>query len=171
MRNRSLGVALVVLMVLTAGCSKSKTTTESVATTRAPGSVSTTTAGGSATTASDGSSSNGSSGTVSGVPNAKCINFAMAWAQIYSKVGSAGSGANSNALKDELKNMQGAVPSEIKDDFNTIAAAYTTYLQALSDAGNDPTKLAAAAEKLNNPDLQTASDNINKWTDANCKGQ
>jgi len=172
MRIRGLGLAaLVALMVLTAGCGKSKSSNESVATTRASGSgsQSSTTAGGSATTGAGNGGGNGSSGSVSGLPDAQCINFAIKWAQLASQFGGAAAGSGNSNLKSELSAMQGSVPSEIKDDFNTVATAYSDYMQAVQSAGSDPTKLATAASKIDTPDVQKASANIDKWTSAHCK--
>jgi hypothetical protein len=87
-------------------------------------------------------------------------------------------------LKTEAQQMQAlaaAAPSEVRDDFETFAAAFSSFLHTLDKAGykagsNAPptaaqvAALTQAAKSLNTPKLQRAEQHLTAWARKNCKG-
>jgi hypothetical protein len=87
-------------------------------------------------------------------------------------------------LKTEAQQMQAlasAAPSGVRDDFETFAAAFSSFLHTLDKAGykagsNAPptaaqvAALTKAAKSLNTPKLQHAEQHLSAWASKNCKG-
>ena len=70
--------------------------------------------------------------------------------------------------------MKSRVPSDLKDDVETLQSAIVPFAQAVKAAGGDMTKAAQdpnvqkALQAMSSADVQTASTNITKWTEAGC---
>lgn len=88
-----------------------------------------------------------------------------------------------NKLAQEMQALANAAPAEIRSDFQTVAAAFTSYLGALQKAGYKPGKtltsppsatqiaaLTKAAQSFNTPKLAKAEQHLQNWVDKNCKG-
>ncbi|HEY6055638.1 MAG TPA: hypothetical protein VIU86_17030 [Gaiellaceae bacterium] len=84
------------------------------------------------------------------------------------------------ALADTAKafgKMADAAPSEIRDEFHTLAGAFEDYAKTLKDAGvttgKTPTaaqlaQLVEAAKAFAKPDVKAAQEKISTWAAANC---
>jgi hypothetical protein len=73
--------------------------------------------------------------------------------------------------------MADAAPSEIRDEFHTLAGAFEAYAKTLKDAGvatgKTPTaaqlaQVVEAAKAFAKPDVQAAQQRISTWAAANC---
>ena len=78
-------------------------------------------------------------------------------------------------LKADTEELAGDIPSEIKDDFDTYAAGIQAYADAMQGVNFedilDPAvqqKLEDASAMLDTPEMQQASDNIEKYFDETC---
>jgi len=178
MRFKAILFALVlVLVVVAAGCGSKK----SASTTGGAGTTTTTPAasgsGGGGTT----TSSSGSSGTPSFASTKNCLQLATV-GQKFSQAMAATSGTGKTDLTvvaNAYKAMASAAPSAIRSDFETIAAAFSSYASALKKAGFTPGKvptasqmvaLAAASKSFSAPKLQAAEQHLSAWGTKNCSG-
>ena len=92
------------------------------------------------------------------------------------------SGSAETRLENEAKLFQqyaNAAPAEVRGDFQTLAAAFTTYLHALAKAGIKPgtiptaaqiAQIQAAAKAFSSPKLRLAEQHLVAWAQANCGG-
>ena len=160
------GASLVVVGGLMAGCGggSSKPKAETTGTT----------AGGSTATA-DPSAVAGALALSSSDCRAAIQAFAAGPAAAFS-----GGGGNLSQLADNLKKVQNAAPSEIKDDWAYVVEYYVKIANAAKDAGIDFTKpetftpdkiqkLSAASEGIDQARIQTASEKISKYFADHCK--
>ena len=108
-----------------------------------------------------------------------CLAFAGLAAQV-AKTMSASYSASPGAAADELQALADAAPSDIKGDLQTIAAAFSDYLQAVQDSGytfgstTPPTQaqiaaLVSAARVFNTAKLTAAEQRLAHWEKQNCK--
>jgi hypothetical protein len=91
-----------------------------------------------------------------------------------------GNGTSSiDAESNALSQIANAAPSEIRDDFKTFAAAFSTYAGALKKAGYKPgstpsaaqiASIAAAAQQFGSPKLKAAETHLTAWAHKNCAG-
>lgn len=84
------------------------------------------------------------------------------------------------ALADTAKafgKMADAAPSEIRDEFHTLAGAFEDYAKTLKDSGvatgKTPTaaqlaQVVEAAKAFAKPDVKSAQEKISTWAAANC---
>ncbi len=179
MRPRSIvAVTLVAgLVAIAAGCGgggkKSSTSTPSGGTTHTM-----------TTTKTETSGSGGGSGSTPSFASAKnCQDLAGLAAKAQSAITSA-SGNPATALQSEANVLQGlanAAPSDIRDDFRTMATAFSAFVSALQKAGYKPgsttapsaTQIAAltkAAKSLDTTKVQAAEHHLTTWAKQNCKG-
>jgi hypothetical protein len=115
----------------------------------------------------------------------ECADFAEAFANAGSAIGSAFSGTGTaddlEALGDYFAEVGDQMPDEIKGDFEVFADAYTEFAQAMADAdidfsdpsAMDPEQLAqleAVSEAFSAPEVQEASDNISAYMEEHCGG-
>jgi hypothetical protein len=99
-------------------------------------------------------------------------------AQALSQGGDVDLDKAANALKEFADNA----PGEIKEDAQTVADAYSEFVQALNDAGidfkdpssfSDPSKLQQledAANKIDTDAVKQASDNVEAYFKQHCGG-
>jgi hypothetical protein len=151
--------------------------------------------GGGGTTASSGGTTHAmattmqhtttASGSGSSFASAKnCQDLAGLAAKAASAI-EATSGNPATTLQTEANQLQAlanAAPSEIRADFQTFAAAFTSYLHALEKAGFKPgsapskptpaqiAALTQAAKTFSAPKLAKAEKHLNSWVKQNCKG-
>ena len=111
-----------------------------------------------------------------------CQNLAGLAAKAAAAV--AASGNSANALQTESAELQAlakAAPSDIKGDFQTFAAAFSSFLHALQSSGyklgskTPPTAaqaaaFAKAAKSFDTPKLKQAEQHLSAWARQNCKG-
>ena len=91
----------------------------------------------------------------------------------------AGAAGASDDNSDELAELASKVPDEIKADVETLAQAFATYVNELTDigieAGATPNadqlqQLQAAIASLDQEELTAASQRIEAWSKENCTG-
>jgi hypothetical protein len=189
MRLKSVSVVAVVLAValvaLAAGCgggskkSSSASTQAAATTTEAMTTEATTTE---AMTTEATTTEKSSVPTFASAKN--CKDLAALGAKLSQAIASSSAGGGGASLDDTAKAFQAlanAAPSEIRGDFQTFAAAFTTYIGALEKSGYKPgsTKapspaqiaaLTEAAKALDAPKLRTAEQHLTAWAQQNCKG-
>ena len=172
MRCKALALVLV-LAVVAAGCGSKKSAT------KAGGSDSTTTTATSTAATSTGSTSTGNTSSFTSAKN--CAQLASI-GQKFSKAMAATSGTGTSsvtAVADAYKALAKEAPSEIRSDFETIAAAFGTYADALKKVHYTPGKAPTAsqlaaitslAKTFSSPKLMTAERHLSTWGTKNCSG-
>jgi hypothetical protein len=92
------------------------------------------------------------------------------------------SGSAETRLRNEAKVFQeyaDAAPSDVRGDFQTLASAFNTYMQALLKAGLKPGKaptqaqiaqIQAAAKAFSTPKLRAVEQHLTAWAQKNCGG-
>jgi hypothetical protein len=92
------------------------------------------------------------------------------------------SGSAGTRIRNEAKVFQdyaNSAPSEVRGDFQTLAKAFNTYVQALLKAGIKPGKvptqaqiaqIQAAAKAFSTPKLRAAEQHLAAWAQKNCGG-
>jgi len=157
------------LVAVAAGCgggSKNSAATSSAVTTHAATTTKTT-----------------ASGSVSSFASAKnCQDMAGLAAKAAAAIASSGSAGNVLQTEStEIQALAKAAPSDIRGDFQTFAAAFSSFLQALQNAGyklgskTPPSAaqiaaFAKAAKSFDTPRLKQAEQHLNAWAHQNCKG-
>jgi hypothetical protein len=156
----ALAVAGLLAAGAAAGCSSSSKTTSTSA-----GNSTTTTA---STGSGSGSNSGSGSGTVS---LAQCVSAAAAYTKAIASAGAAigGNQSASSQLQNDINSISGTIPSSLKDDYKTVADAYTKYVNDLKGAGTDASKLQAAGSDLNTSSVKTAAQHIGSYFSNHCK--
>jgi hypothetical protein len=106
-------------------------------------------------------------------------------AALYAGIASAASafggteGEDLSDVANYFDEIAGEVPDEIKDDFETFAAAYREFAEAAEEAGvdfSDPAtmtpealqEMGSAAEAFNDPEVQEASERISTFAEETC---
>jgi hypothetical protein len=163
MGSKLFAVSALVCVVLAAGCGGSKKKSVSPATSSTSAATTTTS---SASTPSFATSKN-------------CAQLEALGTKLAQALQST-SGSAETRLSNEAKLFQAyanAAPSEVRGDFQTLAAAFTTYLHALVKAGVKPGKIPtaaqiaqiqAAAKAFSSPKLQAAEQHLVAWAQKNC---
>ena len=197
MRTILAGLLIGLAAVLAAGCGSSSSNTASTTavteTTAAAATTAATTSAGTTstnttptnttstnTTASGATTSSGGAPTA-GVLSAGCQKVADLSVQFGKALGAAtatGSGQTDlQKTADAYKAFAAQVPEEIRGPFQTIAAAFAQYVDAIKGLNLAPgktpdpatiVKLAAAAKALNNSSLAAANTKIEAWVKQNC---
>jgi hypothetical protein len=137
----------------------------------------------STTTTTSGNSNSGSATKFASAKN--CQDLAGIAAKAAAAI-TATSGNPATTLNTEANVLQGlanAAPSAIHADFETIAAAFSSFLHALAKAGYKPgatitsppsasqiAALGKAAQVFNNAKVAKAEQHLNSWVKQNCKG-
>lgn len=126
--------------------------------------------------------SKSSSSTPSFASAKNCQDLAGLAAQAAAAVEASGSASNTVQTEaTELQALANAAPSDIKGDFQTVAAAFSSFIHALQSSGyklgskTPPTAaqtaaFAKAAKSFDTPKLKQAEQHLNAWTRQNCKG-
>lgn len=171
----------LVLAVTACGSSKSSSSgsnaTATTATTAETTETTTSSSSGSSSNGTDTGASTTSSGNT-GVPSKSCLDFANAAGKLGQALGASGSSTSDpDAFKKYLEGIADNAPSDIKSSFQTIADAYSKYLETLKSLGlkpgstpsaDDVAKLQEAAQAISKPEVQAASKKIQAWVDAGC---
>jgi hypothetical protein len=143
-----------------------------------------TTTSGSTTTTQATTTSGGqtSSGTPSFASAKNCQDLAGIAAKAAAAIQASGNaGTTLNTEANVLQGLANAAPSEIKGDFQTLATAFSGFLQALQKSGfklgstTPPTPaqaaaLEAAAKKFDTTKVKQAEQHLEAWKNQNCKG-
>jgi len=132
------------------------------------------------TTASGATTSSGGAPTA-GVLSAGCqkvADLSVQFGKALSAATATGSGQTDlQKTADAYKAFAAQVPEEIRGPFQTIAAAFAQYVDAIKGLNLAPgktpdpatiVKLAAAAKALNNSSLAAANTKIEAWVKQNC---
>jgi hypothetical protein len=155
-------MTVVVCVVVTAGCGGSKKKSASPAPSSTPAATTTTGAG--------------SPKFATSKNCAQLIALGTRLAQALQTT----SGNAQKRLSNEAKLLQAyanAAPSDVRGDFQTLAAAFNTYMHALLKAGVKPGKvptaaqiaqIQAAAKAFNTPKLRAAEQHLTAWAQKNC---
>ena len=78
-----------------------------------------------------------------------------------------------------FRSYANAAPAEVRADFQTLAGAFTTYVNALLKAGIKPgttptaaqvAQIQAAAKAFDSPKLRVAERHLTAWAQKNCGG-
>ena len=170
MRIKLLAVAVIVLVVVVAGCGGGKKKAVTPATTAAgPTTTSASTTTGSTTSVAQ--------PTFASTKN--CQQLVSLGAKLSQALQSS-SGNGTSSIGDEanvFKALASAAPTEIRGDFETFAAAFSAYAQALTNAGYKPgktpdaaqlTAIATAAKSFSAPKLLVAERHLSAWARTNC---
>ena len=107
-----------------------------------------------------------------------CLGTSLAYAKlVLAPLGFTG-GATQDQIdqfEKDTSDLEAKIPSELKDDFKTVADAYKEYGDTLkgidfTDLANADTlnKLEDAGKKLDSPDVKAAQDRIQAYFDDNC---
>jgi hypothetical protein len=181
MRFKAISIAMVlVLVVVAAGCGSKKSATK----TTNSGTTTTTTSGaggsgGGGTTTTTGSTGNGSTPSFASAKN--CAQLASIGAK-FSEAMAATSGTgktNLSDVADVFTALAKAAPSEIRPDFEIIAAAFGKYADALNKSGYKPGQVPTAAQiaalqslakTFSDPKLKAAEQHLSAWGSKNCGG-
>ena len=111
---------------------------------------------------------------------ADCTELADLSVKFTQALGAATSGSGAPDLEETAKvyeEFADEVPEEIRDAFKTVAAAFSTYADALKDVDLTPgetpdadtlAKISAAVNELNDTELTAASAEIAAWATKNC---
>ena len=177
-----LTIALVAVVVLTAaGCGSKKkssttTTTTTVTTSAAATTAATTTTTAATTsTAASTTTSTNSLGSLASVENCKSLS------DLGAAFASPLQGAGGDVQKEVqiMQDFASKTPSDIRPDFETLAAAFAKAADALKGvdvtSGKQPNpatlaKLAALGQQFNSPALKKAEADIQTWAAKNCHG-
>jgi hypothetical protein len=98
-------------------------------------------------------------------------------AKFSQAIAASGGNASSQAVAKAYADLANAAPSEIRDDFKTLAGALKTYMDALAKAGYKPgttptaaqiAALSNAAKSFTDPKLQAAEQHLTTWVKKNC---
>jgi hypothetical protein len=111
----------------------------------------------------------------------ECMNVGLAYATIsLGALGSMFGGAMEDAeleeMENELDELRGDIPSELRDDFDVIQNAFAEFGEALGDGGGnifDPEyqeKMEEAGAALESDEFMEAQANIEDWLAENCEG-
>jgi hypothetical protein len=182
MRLQAIALVLA-LAVVAAGCGSKKsaapsggsatTTTTTASTTTATTTAAMTTTASTTTTAGGGGTTFASS--------KNCLQL-KSIGEKFAKAISATSGTGKSSITDVAsiyKALAQAAPSEIRPDFETIAAAFSTYADALRKSGYTPgkvptaaqiAKLSALSKTFSDPKLAAAEQHLSAWGTKNCGG-
>ena len=128
-----------------------------------------------------GTGATGQSGAAGFARSKNCLEFANLAAQLASAMAPAAADAANapDTAAQELKALADAAPDAIKGDLQTIATAFTDFVQKAKDAGYDFSsgktpnlvqiaKLSAAAQLFNSKDLSHAEQHLSTWEQKNC---
>jgi len=174
-------VFAAVLVVTAVGCGSSKKS-DNVSASDA-GQTEKQSDGGNATTTSTKKSTSGTgsgSGSSGGVASssANCIEANSAYAALVLAPASFTSGASQDEIdkfEQQAADLKAKIPSELKDDFETVSAAYKDYAELLrgfnaSDAFNPATmeKQQQATDKISTPEVTAAQGRIDAYFSDNC---
>lgn len=188
MRLQAIALVLA-LAVVAAGCGSKKaaappvsqTTTTTASTTTTSGAAATTTTAAMTTTAASTTTTSGGGGSPTFASSANCLQL-RSIGEKFSKALAATRGTGKSSLTDVAsiyKALAQAAPSEIRPDFETIAAAFSTYADALSKSGYTPGKTPTASQiaalqslskSFSSPKLAAAEQHLSAWGTKNCGG-
>lgn len=173
MRRVPILLVLATFAIAVAGCgggNKSASATTSSTTTSTSSTTESTSTAGSTTTSEN-------SATTPVFASGKCKDLAQSAAKIGQDLSAAGASGNLQDVAKEFQAFANTVPSEIKGDVQTIAAAITKYASVLKSVhftpGQTPStadllKVQAALKKIDQPKLQAAEKHLDAWTRKNC---
>ena len=171
MRRAITVFALAAFVLAVAGCGGSNKSASGTTTT-----TTTTTTEETSTTA-EGTTTEASGATTPNFASGKCKSLAQSAAKIGQDLSASGQNGNLQDVAKEFQAFANTVPSEIKGDVQTIAAAISKYADALKGvnitAGQTPSaadlvKLQAALKSVDQPKLEAAEKHLDAWTQKNC---
>ncbi len=168
-------VLVAVLVLAAAGCGgkKKSSTTTTTTTTTAAAATTTTAAATTAATTTSSAATTSSLGSLASVANCKSL------ADLGTAFSSALQGAGGDVQKEVqvMQDFASKTPSDIRPDFETLAAALAKAADALKGVdltgGKTPdaatlAKLAKLGTEFNTPALQKAEADIQAWAAKNC---
>lgn len=106
-----------------------------------------------------------------------CQSLIQAYAGLSAAVGAASGGQDVSGNIEEFGEYVEKVPDEIREDVETLASAYGTFIDELKDLGFEPGQvpsadqiqaLEEASKSIGSPEVQAASERLSAWTTENC---
>jgi hypothetical protein len=115
-------------------------------------------------------------GLIPGLPGGDCVEFQFAYSTMTlgSFIGFGADPAQRDELEQALSEMRSTVPSEIEDDFEIVADAFTESMSIAFSGGGlvggEPSQEQSAEAEaiLESPEVTAAQDNINNGLTENC---
>jgi hypothetical protein len=169
--------AVTMVVLLAAGCGSKKSSSSAPTTTAAAASETTTEAMTTeAMTTTSSSSSSGGAPSFASTKNCKELEGLAAKVSQSFQPNSSGE-LDLKKEADALDALADAAPDDIKGDFKTFADAFRNFAKAYGDTkikpGQTPTaeqiaKLTKAAQSLNTPKFQQATQHLSQWGSAHC---
>jgi len=176
LRRLSILLVAVVLVITAAGCGGGDESSASGDTMATETSMEETTTG--EATASSDTDTDIDSGTGFNWASEDCQSLVKAYIGLSAAIGAATTGQDVSGDVEAFTKYVDEVPDEIKADVQTLASAYSTFLDELKGLGLQPGQVPSAdqiqaldkaSKELGTSDIQAASDRMNAWTTANCK--
>lgn len=110
-----------------------------------------------------------------------CQALVAAYVSLSGALASASGGGTSDFSDeiDEFAKLAEKVPDEIREDVQTVAAAYTQYIDVIQEAGIEPgtvptaeqaQQLQEALQDVGDADVTAAGERLSAWTTENCTG-
>ena len=174
-------VTVAALLLVAAGCGgSSESAADTTATIESIETTALTDTSSTDTSSTDTSSSTDTTDTNGDVSLEGCTKLAELSVKFSQALGAASSGSGApdlDATAKAYEEFADQVPEEIRDAFRTVAAAFSTYAEALKDidvsSGETPdpetlAKFADAAKALDNAKLTAATAEIETWATKNC---
>jgi len=176
LRRLSILLVAVVLVIAAAGCGGGDDSSASGDTTTTETSMEEMTTG--ETTESTETDTATDTGASFNWASEDCQNLVKAYIGLSAAIGAASTGQDVSGDVEAFAKYVDEVPEEIKADVQTLAGAYSTFLDELKGLGLQPGQVPSAdqiqaldkaSKELGTSDIQAASDRMNAWTTANCK--
>ena len=107
-----------------------------------------------------------------------CQSLVKAYVGLSAAIAAASGGQDVSGDIEKFSQYVDEVPDEIRDDVQTIAAAYSTFADELKDIGYKPgevptadqlQKLQDASGSLGTSEVQAAGEHLSTWATENCK--
>ena len=107
-----------------------------------------------------------------------CQSLVKAYVGLSAAIAAASGGQDVSGDIEKFSQYVDEVPEEIRDDVQTIAAAYSTFADELKDIGYTPgqvptadqlQKLQDASGSLGTSEVQAAGEHLSTWATENCK--
>jgi hypothetical protein len=106
-----------------------------------------------------------------------CQSLVQAYAGLSAAVGAASGGQDVSGDIEAFGDYVEKVPDEIREDVETLASAYGTFVDEMKDLGLEPGEIPSgdqiqaleeASKSIGSPEVQAASERLNTWTTENC---
>ncbi len=97
-----------------------------------------------------------------------CLEFSLAYSGLYLSVLGAVDEESAQEIQDSIDELNASVPDDIADDFETVSAAISDWVDAISEYGLLSEEATQASEALDEGDVAEANQNIEDWLAEEC---